>query len=171
MVYNVDVDENESVTIVTVNPRIYWMDAVYAAAYAITDRAYVYVTGNPEREVFVILRPKFEKADKKSLEEIGLQFDNYLISFQAYYTQAEYVSALREQMMQQAAASAPTAEDYEDENKPDEEEMDENMRRLSEHAKYDPAVAKEFIINDPELDPEGIAIPWEEKYGAAGKKD
>lgn len=170
MVYNVDVDEQEGVAIVTVNPKIYWMDSVYAAAYAITDRAYVYVTGDPEREVFVVLRPKYEKATKKNLEEIGLEFDNYLISFQAYYSQAQYVSALREQMIQQATGTSPPIEDVEDENKPDEEEMDEAMRRVGEGAQYNPDIARQFIINDPELDPEGIAIPWEEKYGGQGKK-
>ena len=165
MVYNVDVDESEGVVVVTVNPRIYWMDSVYAAAYAITDRAYVYVTGDPEREVFVILRPKFEKANKENLESLGLEFDNYLISFQAYYTQAQYVSALREQMIQQSKMSSPPIKDVEDPNKPSEEVMDESMRKIGEGKTYDPKIAKQFIINDPELDPEGIAIPWEEKYG------
>jgi len=165
MVYNVDVDEKEGVVVVTVNPRIYWMDAVYAAAYALTDRAYTYVTGNPEREVFVVLRPKFEPVTKKNLEELGLEFDNYLISFQAYYVQAQYVATLREQMLQQAAEYAPPAEDFEDENEPNEEQMDEQMRKIGENAQYDPNIARQFLINDPKLDPEGIAIPWEEKYG------
>lgn len=170
MVYNVDVDEEEGVTIVTVNPRIYWMDSIYAAAYAITDRAYVYVTGDPEREVFVILRPKYDSATKSNLQEIGLEFNNYLISFQAYYTQAQYVASLREQMIRQAAGTAPPVEDYEDPNTPSEKEMDSRMKMIGENAHYDPEATKQFLINDPELDPEGIAVPWEEKYGGQGKE-
>jgi len=171
MAYNVDVDESDGITVVSVNPKVYSMDAIYAAAYAITDRAYVYVTGDPDKEIFVVLTPKFEKPNAKNLRELGLLLDNYLISFQAYYTQAKYVAQLRELMLQQAAATEPPIEDIEDPNKPSEDAMDKTFKAFEKDKKYNPDIARQFIIHDESIDPEGISIPWEEKYGGYRKQN
>lgn len=81
------------------------------------------------------------KNDKENLENLGGEFNNELLNYAAYKAQAEKNAPIRQMIIQRA-----------------------------------------LLTNDPSLkiqepsgesyieDPEGIAIPWEEKYGKKNEK-
>lgn len=132
--------------VVQVNPKLYPLEAVYSAAYVFLDRAYVLLDGDPKKTVLVKLKPK----NKESLEKLGGEFLNELINYADYNRRARETKEIREMLLQRAMIT----------NDPsvlqDDKEIDKMMEELEDD---------DFID-----DPEGIAIPWEEKYGKKAKK-
>jgi len=117
---------------ITINPKIYPLEAVYAASYVFLDRAFIRLDGDPKKEIKVTLEPK---KDKPGLDK---EFLNELINYSDYSIRAKQTRGLREALMQKALlTNDPGAID-------------------------DPFDALDDDYID---DPEGIAIPWEEKYG------
>lgn len=134
--------EGDSVVLV-VNPKLYDLETVYSASYVFLDRAYVLLDGDPKKEILVKLKPK-EKCD---LEALGGEFFNELISYSDYKARAKQTKTIRETLLQRALLT----------NDPSVVEQDPVDDALDD------------IDDDDYLeDPEGIAVPWEEKYG---KKD
>ena len=68
---NLKLVNNEHV-LAKVNPKIYSLDVVQAAAYVLMDRAYVVIDGDPEKEILVELKPTDKKED---LEKLGRDFN------------------------------------------------------------------------------------------------
>lgn len=134
--------EKDSVVLI-INPKIYPLSTIYSASYVFLDRAYVLLDGNPEKEVIVKLKPK----QKQDLKKLGMEFFNELINYADYQKRAEQTKNIRETILQRALLT--------------------NDPSFIESAQ-DKEIAEE--LEDEELDdPEGIAIPWEEKYGKKNK--
>lgn len=127
--------------VVSVNPKLYPIEAVYSAAYVFMDRAYIVLDGDPEKEILVKIKPKSEE----SLENLGNEFNNELLNYSDYLTRAKETKKLREMLLQRAIIT--------------------NDPELAPQEKEE---CFECIDEDYIEDPEGIAVPWEEKYG---KKD
>ena len=130
---------HEDHVIVSVNPKIYSLDVVYSAGYVLMDRAYVVIDGDPEEEIIVELRPK----KRDDLEILGRDFNNELINYAVYKSQSEANREVKETIVKRALLTNVG-----------EEEAEEKEEDFEDESYLD--------------DPEGIAIPWEEKYG---KKD
>ena len=131
----------ENSVILNINPKIYPLEVVYSASYVFLDRAYIMLDGNPEKEIIVRMKPK----GKEDLEKLGGEFMNELINYADYKNRAAQTRKIREMLLERALLT----------NDPgiiqQKDEFDEVTDDLEEDDFLD--------------DPEGIAIPWEEKYG------
>ena len=136
---NVEIKENQ--VDISVNPKLYPLEAVYSAAYVFMDRAYIVLDGDPEEKIIVRITPK----PGASPENIGSEFNNELLNYAEYLTRARETKNLRETLLQRAIIT-------------------------NDPGAVEQAAGKEIDFEDSAEDdsfddPEGIAIPWEEKYG------
>ena len=122
---NIEIDEKQGCALVSINPKIYFLDVIYSAAYVLLDKAHVVLDGDPEEDIIAEIRPK----TNQDLKELANSFNEELLNYSVYKTQSEKNKGIREAILQRALLSNGFNS---------EEEID---------------------------DPEGIAIPWEEKYG------
>jgi His-Xaa-Ser system protein HxsD len=81
--------------LISINPKIYPLEVVHAAAYAIIDKAYVILDGDPAEEIFVELVLK----DKKYTKNIAFEFTNELLNYAVYYNQAKMNKEIRESII------------------------------------------------------------------------
>jgi len=139
----ISLDKSDNSVLLSVNPKIYSLDVIYSAAYVFLDKAYILLDGDPEKEVVVRLRLKEEISEnsEKELKKLGNEFFNELLNYSFYKKQAEKNSKIRETLLQTALIGSSLQE-----------------------PQIETSQDEEFIE-----DPEGIAIPWEEKYGKLKK--
>ena len=137
-------------TVLKINPKIYPLEVIYSASYVFLDRAYILLDGNPESEILITLKPKAVE----DLDKLSGEFLNELINYADYRERAEQTKKIRETILQRALIT----------NDPsvlqDNKEFDEIMKELEEGED-----------SDYFEDPEGIATPWEEKYGDKAEKN
>lgn len=138
--------ENDSV-ILNINAKLYALETIYSASYVFLDRAYVLLEGDAEKEIQIILKPKLKPNENEDLEKLGGEFFNELINYSDYKARAKETKNIREMLLQRAMiANDPSIIQNYDDNE---------FKKILEE-----------LDDDDELDdPEGIAIPWEEKYG------
>ena len=136
--------------ILKVNPKLYPLEVIYSAAYVFLDRAYVLLDGDPKKEVIVKLMPK----EKHDLKKLGGEFFNELINYADYNKRAKETKSIREMLLQRALITNDPSVLQEGDG-----ELDKIMGELDDNEDSD-------YLEDPE----GIAIPWEEKYGKKAKK-
>lgn len=139
---------NKDVLVISVNPKLYPLEAVYSAAYVFMDRAYIVLDGDPEKEIIVKIKPKPEC----SLENVEGEFNNELLNYADYLTRAKETKKIREMFLQRAILG----------NDP-EMTVPENNAVL--HPEEDEPEEVLFL-----KDPDSIAVPWEEKYGKNTRK-
>lgn len=141
---------NDSV-VLNINPKLYSLESIYSAAYVFLDRAYILLDGTPEKKIIIKLKPK----EQEDLNALGGEFLNELINYLDYQKRAEQTKKIKEVLLQRALIT----------NDPsvlqkDVVEEDKEFKRLMDE------LENEDILDDPE----GIAVPWEEKYGDKAKK-
>lgn len=141
-------NRNSEVT-VNINPKIYPLDVIYSAAYVFLDNFYIIIDGDPKDKVIVKILPK----KGFSSEDIEKRFNNELINYVFYKKQVEKNGDIRKAIIQRALVTAELS---------GESTANINQKQWSG--------IEEFQSSDADFidDPEGIAIPWEEKFG---KKD
>lgn len=128
--------------ILSINPKLYPLETVYSAAYVFLDRAYILLDGDPKKEIIVKLRSK----TGEDLEKLEGEFFNELINYSDYQKRAEQTKKIREVLLQRALLT----------NDPSIVQADKEFDEGAEDLEDD----EDFLD-----DPEGIAVPWEEKYG------
>ena len=128
--------------IISLNPKIYPLEAIYGTCYVFVDRAYLFLDGNPNKEVKVFLKGKKE-LNLKELEKLAGEFKNELLNYSLRLSIAKNTKKIRETIVERALFSVL----------PHEEELEK--------------INKSEQINEKTIedDPLGIAVPWEEKYG------
>ena len=132
---NMEINKEEGYALISINPKIYPLDVVYSAVYVLLDKAYIVIDGDPAEEIIVEIRSKEKDGD---VEEIGHELNNELVNYAVYKTQSEKNKAIRQTIIQRALLTNNfEADDISDDGE----------------------------IGDYLDDPEGIAVPWEEKYG------
>ena len=82
----------------TINPKVYPLETIYAAAYAFLDKVYVKLDGDPATEITVQLKHK-TGGDAEQLKD---EFMNELINYADYSGRAKKTLKLREMLMQRA---------------------------------------------------------------------
>lgn len=136
----------ENQIIFWLNSKTYPLEAIYSTAYVFLDRAYVYLDGDPAKEIAVFLKGK-EKLTKKQLESLAGEFQNELLNYLLRVEIAKRTKKVRDFIVGTALVSA-----------------------LPTDLLVQPSLSeKKEIIDDWQKDPLGIAIPWEEKYGKKRK--
>lgn len=132
---NFEIDKNEKLVRVSINPKIFSLSMIYSACYIFIDQAYAIIDGDPEDEIIVELVPKKEY----DLDKLRLEFSNELLNFAVYETRSKKNASIRGTLLKRALLT---------------NEVETSTRETVE-----------FID-----DPEGISIPWEEKYGKKSRK-
>lgn len=99
MTENFKVDEKRESVLISVNPGLYGLDAIYAAAYKFIDQYYVLIDGDPRDEVIVSIRPKKGEID---FHKVAREFNNELISYMDYFLQVAKTSEIRNLIVKKA---------------------------------------------------------------------
>lgn len=149
----IKINKREGCVRLSINPEIYPLDVIYSAAYVFLDRVYILLSGDM-KNIQVELRMK-ERADKREdlLKKLAREFCNELLNYSFYKQQVEKNAALREVILKRALLTS---------------EIDnEKIPKAKENVEIPEFDKTEADYID---DPEGIAIPWEERYGKKGIK-
>ena len=93
-----EIDRNENSISIKVNTRIYPLPIIYQVSDIFIDKAYVFLDGNPEKSVNVMIKP-IEDTD---LEKLAGEFSNELINYSAYFVRRQINKDLIESMINRA---------------------------------------------------------------------
>lgn len=134
---------------VVVDPSLYPLEAIQAAAYVFVDRCFVLLDRAPDGRVKVTLEPRTPELDG-ALRTAAGEFQNELLAQVLRLELARRHEKVREALVARALFGAAPAVDP---PAPTDEE-------LGVEARFVPAGDDDYLD-----DPLGIAVPWEEKYG------
>ncbi len=138
---NLKIEKKKNQLLISLNPKIYPLEVIYGTCYVFIDRAYLFLDGNPEKEIKVFIKGK-EELNSKELERLAGEFKNELLNYTLRLSIAKNTKKIRETIVERALFSALPHKEM---------------------------IAGEEGEKAVEEDPLEIAIPWEEKYGK-GKK-
>jgi len=131
-----NIQRHKDYVLISINPKIYPLEVIHSAAYALIDRAHIILDGDPAEEIFVELRPK----NKKDMKDIELRFANELLNYAVYYNQSRMNKEVRDAIIQRVfSTNAQTSE-------PCEVPSGKDAEQPKDYEKID--------------DPLGIAKPW-----------
>lgn len=139
------IDQKENKVTISVDPKVYSLDAVYGASYVFIDRAYIFLEDKNNKTVVNIKGKK--KMTSKKLEVMGCEFMNELLNSGLRNQISENNKKLREYIAGIVLFSAS------------------KTNAASSSAGPEIREEKEAWMDDPL----GIAVPWEEKF--MGDKD
>jgi His-Xaa-Ser system protein HxsD len=123
-----------------VKTSIYPLQVIYSAAYSFLDKAYIVFDGDPKNEITVRISSK----EGKNSEKLAKEFGNELINYGDYHNRSKETKKIREIILQRSLLT----------NDPEAFLEDDSIE------------LEDFNFDDDFLDdPEGISVPWEEKYG------
>lgn len=128
--------KSQNAILFSINPKVYSLEAIYGASYVFVDRAYLFLDGDPKREIQVRIKGK-KKMSQKKLESLVGEFSNELLNYALRQKIAKANKKIREYVVGKALYYS-TGEIF--------EESADEADQLQE-------------------DPLSIAVPWEEKYG------
>ena len=94
---NIEFNKEENYVLFSINPKIYPLEVIRAAAYILLDKAYILLDGNPEEKILVEIRPKSTISDPKAL---AMEFNNELLNYAVYQAQSEKNKGIRELLLQ-----------------------------------------------------------------------
>lgn len=137
---NLEIFEKEGYVRVSVNPKIYPLEVIYSTAYVFIDDYYVLIDGDPKEKIIIELRPK-EKG--KDLKILGREFNTELVNYSEYAAKCKRTVGIREAILKRVL-------------------LTNDLERQREVC----AEEESSFLDDPE----GIAVPWEEKYGQSKNK-
>jgi His-Xaa-Ser system protein HxsD len=143
--------------VLKIDPRIYPLRVVYSCAYVFLERAYIMLDGDPKRRLIVSIKSK-DGGDSKKLAG---EFLNELLNASLRYQISKENRKLREYIVGSALISVSQARNSGNDGQVKNRHAAMNLGRGRDAANHKQPAAKEKKIPDPQ----GIAIPWEEKYG------
>ena len=103
-----------SLKVVSLNPKIYPLEAIYGACYVFIDRAYLFLDGDPKKEVKVFIKGKSNLTPKK-LEALTEEFENELLNYTLRLALAKNTKKIRETIVERALFSALPKEETKEE--------------------------------------------------------
>lgn len=139
----IKINEKENKIVVSINPKLYPLEAIHGAAYVFLDRAYIYLDGDPKSEVFISIKGK-KKITKTNLIKMGGEFLNELLNYSLRHSISKSNKKIREYILGACLFGASGRD------------------TISSHVSEENE--EEGKEEDWEKDPLNIAIPWEEKY-------
>jgi len=114
----IKVNEDEGAVEVKVDPEIYPLSIIYQACDVFLDRAHVFIKGDPESEVKVVLKPKDKDMD---LRDLGGEFSNELVNYSSYFIRKYINKDMRNTILKRAFLTG---------NDKDKEEAEKKVERL-----------------------------------------
>ncbi len=130
------INKSENKIVISVDPNLYSLNSIYGTAYVFLDRAYIYLDGDANKEIYVNLKGK-EKLTREEMENLADEFLNELLN----YSLRDQISKNNCKIREYIVGAALIGTSGESVNK-----------------------SAELEEEDWKKDPLGIAIPWEEKY-------
>lgn len=153
----IKINKKENYIEIIIDPCIYNINVIYTACYALIDKVYVHMYGDPEFEITVELKPK----EKYNLKKLAMEFENELIKYAFYQKQHNENIGVKVLMLKRILALTDLqAETYVDNNIKKKLEKDTELIKNNLLDNHDDELDDDFFD-----DPEGISIPWEKKYG------
>ncbi|MFQ5620722.1 MAG: His-Xaa-Ser system protein HxsD [Candidatus Nanoarchaeia archaeon] len=95
----------EGSVFMSVNPKLYPLDVIYAASYVFIDKCYIILDGHPDQEVMIELKPK----EEQDIQKLGYEFYNELLSYALYKSRSKKSQNIREAIVQRAILTAETS--------------------------------------------------------------
>ena len=126
----------DNIIMFKLDTKTYPLEAIYSTAYVFLDKAYIFLDGDPKKEIAVCLKGK-KKLNSKELKELEGEFHNELLNYLLRVNIAKRNKKIREVIVGTALVSSLSFSEL-------------------------PANDSEDNYLD---DPLGITVPWEEKYG------
>lgn len=146
-------NQNDGVKkVIRLNPLFYPLDVIYSASYVMLEKAYFSFDGDPKKEVKVSIVPK----EGYDVEEVSNEFSDELVNYLEHKSNYERNKDIRHIILQKALETNSSSGGF---DSPD--EFDDN-EGIDEDELFDSGDEDFDLVED---DPEGIAIPWDEKYG------
>jgi len=109
----IELKKNQNQILVKINPKLYPLEAVYGACYVFLDKAYVFLDGDPKKEIKVFLKGK-EKLTSQELEGLAGEFSNELLNYALRNEISKRNQKIREYIVGQALFFANPEEFEED---------------------------------------------------------
>jgi len=103
-----------SLKVISLNPKIYPLEAIYGACYVFIDRAYLFLDGDPNKEVTIYIKGKSNLTPKK-LEALAGEFENELLNYTLRLALAKNTRKVRETIVEKALFSALPQEETREE--------------------------------------------------------
>lgn len=82
---NIEIHSDENYIIVSLNPKIFSLEAINTAAFSFLENCHVSIYGDSVSELFVEMRPKDPGTE---LESLGRKFNDILIRSQFEYNRS-----------------------------------------------------------------------------------
>ncbi len=120
--------------VISVNPALYPIDAIYGASYVFIDRAYIFLDGEENKVINIYIKSK-KKSSLSALKALVGEFQNELLNYSFRDKINKSTRKVREGIIERALAVFGPQEPF-------------NEQDPGDYLK----------------DPLGIAIPWEEKH-------
>ena len=177
----IKVNKKEDLILISIDPMVYPLDAIYSTAYFFLDKAYVLIYGNPKKEITVELKlkefayhhdtgPTIQKLKTNqvstgyNLKKLEKEFNKELLNYSTYNSIEKKNEGMREKIIRRGLLN-PSPPTINNSNQVDTEGIS-----IVNGDDDDINMEKENDTTSTELDDtEGISIPWGEKY--ENKKD
>ena len=95
------------------NPMIYPLEVIYSTSYVFIDRAYLFLDGDPKKEIIVAIKGK-KNLSKKQLENLAGEFLNELLSAALRINLAQHNKKIRQYIVERALVSAANDENLDE---------------------------------------------------------
>jgi len=102
---NIKTQKAKNQLTILLNPKLYPLEAIYSACYVFIDRAYLFLDGDPKKEVKVFIKGKGNLTPKK-LEALAGEFENELLNCALRAAIAKNTKKVRETIVERALFSA-----------------------------------------------------------------
>ncbi len=159
---NIEVSTKENTVTATINPKIYPLPIILQACDVFIDRAYMFLDGDPEKSVSVIMKPK----EKSDLNKLAGELNNEILNYAAYFVRSQVNKDTRDAMLKRAFATA----DIDKDTGKKFEDMQSKRQKIDIGAKV-PLVACEGEKDEAIDFNEDVFKKWEDQKGAIKPKD
>lgn len=172
--------KKEKSLIISLNSKIYPFEIILGAAYSFIDRAYVFLDGDPNKNIKISFKSKERDSN---LKKISGDFQNELLNQSLRKQISDSNKVIREYIVANAILGSMTpksdvqkcsSENIVDKAKTNKDDMGLELEKDKDLLKELKKLEKEFSGSDVNFDfnddKMGIAMSWEDKYGK-NKKD
>jgi His-Xaa-Ser system protein HxsD len=153
-------DSKNKITIL-ISPKLYSLESIYGASYVFLDKAYIFLQEAPRGKIGLVLRGK-DKTNKEELKKIKDEFLNELLNFSLREKISKNNKKIREFIVAGAISSA-IRETFQPREISEEEIVETKIPWKNRESAYGKEISKRQREDVWRKDPQGIAVPWEEK--------
>jgi|GEM_PF-556047 len=141
---NIEFNDKEGYARISVDPKIYSLETIYAAGYVFLDRLYVLLDEGKGKKIDIYLYPQSASLD---LKKSALEFYNELLNYAHYFTRAKNNAEAIKLILQRALFSVTPqireeVEEREISELLKELEKEDKQKRANERSKASVAVGK-----------------------------